>query len=501
MARKDITDIRGVVQFLKEEGDIITVGAPVDPIYEIAGIQVALDDGPAFLFENIKRHPGVAGIGNVFSRIDRIAKMFDVDNPKNFKFRCVDAIRHPISPIVVNNAPCQEVIFTEGFDVPALLPIPKSTPKDGAHVMGSGIWLVSGRYANDGHEVAFKRMHFRGKDWASLTASPGTHGEAILFMHSRDEDVPVTINICPSPAVQLVAAGGLLHTIIPLGTDELAIAGGLEGSPIEICKAKTVDAYSIAKAEWVIEGIMTTEKVWETEEAEKLGKQDVAPFFPEWTGTLGKAWKSRKFKATAITHRKRPFFYNWLGGTMDMLAGMPFREACFFEAADRLVPGIVRDVNIPFALRHLGGVIFQVQKRRPRDEGYQRNILTHALSLQPGLRLVIAVDEDVDIYSMDDVMWAIMSRVNPASDLLLGVSGSRGIAAQPGEQTARVEASGFGGGLAIDATVPFLSKERYERAHFPVDAIDLTNWFTEAQINDIKTKQSEYAKVLSRTGW
>jgi len=94
------------------------------------------------------------------------------------------------------------------------------------------------------------------------------------------------------------------------------------------------------------------------------------------------------------------------------------------------------------------GVSIRSRKEGLGTKGYQRNILAHALSLQPGLRLVIAVDEDVDIYSMDDVMWAIMSRVNPTSDLLFGASGSRGVAAQPGEQTARVETGGFSGGLA-----------------------------------------------------
>jgi hypothetical protein len=83
----------------------------------------------------------------------------------------------------------------------------------------------------------------------------------------------------------------------------------------------------------------------------------------------------------------------------------------------------------------------------------------------------------------------------------LGASGSRGVAAQPGEQTGRIETSGFTGGLAIDATVPFLAKERYERAHFPVEAIDLKNWFTQNEIEEIKANQSEYAKVLSKTGW
>ena len=59
-----------------------------------------------------------------------------------------------------------------------------------------------------------------------------------------------------------------------------------------------MDAYAVANAEIVIEGYWTTETIWETEEAEKDGRQDVVPFFPEWTGYLGKTWKSRKFQIT-----------------------------------------------------------------------------------------------------------------------------------------------------------------------------------------------------------
>jgi 4-hydroxy-3-polyprenylbenzoate decarboxylase len=170
-------------------------------------------------------------------------------------------------------------------------------------------------------------------------------------------------------------------------------------------------------------------------------------------------------------------------------SAVDFREACFYELADRLVPGLVTDVNIPFALRLSGGVIYQVTKRRPRDEGYQRNILMHALTAQPGIPLVIAVDEDVDIYSMDDVMWAIMGRTEPATDYLRGAPGSRG------------GAGGFGGGLAIDATVPFLEKGRFERAQFAVDKADLKKWFSEAEVSAIRAQQSEYAKCLAQRGW
>ncbi|MDI7261426.1 MAG: UbiD family decarboxylase [Thermodesulfobacteriota bacterium] len=504
MVKKDITDMRGTIEFLRQqEGELLVAKEPVDTEYEVAGIQVALEEGPAILFENIKGYPGIRSVGNVFARRDRIAKLFDVDDWKKLKWKCLDAIKKPLLPKVVDKGPCQEVVITgEDINVPDLLPILKHTTKDGARVMGSGNVLICDKWARGGKEFSFKRMHFRGKNWASITSSPATHTEAIIFMDHRKENVPLTINICNSPAAMMVAAAGGVHSIIPLGTDELAIAGALQGSPIEICKAKTVDAYAIANAEIVIEGYWTTETVWETEEAEKDGRQDVLPFFPEWTGYLGKTWKSRKFQVTGVTHRKNPIFYNWLAASYDgEFISFDLREAMFYELADRLVPGLVVDVHCPFALRFWGGVIYQVKKRRPRDEGYQRNILINTLGAQPGIRLVIVVDEDVNIYCMDDVMWAIMSRTEPATDFLRGATGSRGVAAQPGEEATKLEAGGFGGGLGIDATVPFLEKWRYERAHYPSDIVDLKKWFKEEEIKAAKAQQGEYAKVLAKHGW
>jgi len=504
MGTKDITDMRGTIEFLRQlDGELLVTKESVDPVYEVAGIQVAMEEGPALLFENMKGYPGMRSVGNLFSRRDRIARIFDVDDWKKLKWKCLDAIKSPLDPVVVDNAPCQEVVITgKDIDVPSLLPVLKHTTRDGARVMGSGNVLICDQWARGGKEFSYKRMHFRGKDWGSITSSPATHTEAIIFMDHRKENVPLTINICNSPAAMMVAAAGGVHSIIPLGTDELAIAGALQGSPVEIVKAKTVDAYSVAKAEIVIEGYWTTDTIWETEEAEKDGRQDVVPFFPEWTGYLGKTWKSRKFQVTGITHRKDPIFYNQLAASYDgEFNSFDLREAMFYELADRLVPGLTIDVYHPFALRFWGGVVYQVKKRRPRDEGYQRNILVNALGAAPGIRLVIAVDDDVDIYSMDDVMWAIMSRTEPATDYLRGATGSRGVAAQPGEAATQLQVGGFGGGLGIDATVPFLNKWRYERAHYPSDMVDLKKWFKQKDIEAAKAQQGEYAKVLARQGW
>ena len=102
---------------------------------------------------------------------------------------------------------------------------------------------------------------------------------------------------------------------------------------------------------------------------------------------------------------------------------------------------------------------------------------------------------------MDDVMWAIMSRTEPTTDYLRGATASRGVAAQPGEEATNLQAGGFGGGLGIDATVPFLEKWRYERAHYPSDMVNLKKWFKEEEIRAAKARQGEYAKILSRNGW
>lgn len=484
MNKKDITDMRGTIEFLRQNNELITVKELVDPTFEIPTIQVALDEGPAILFENVKGFTGVKDVCNVFSRRDRIAKLFDVADPKQLKFKCLEAIKNPITPIVVDKAPSQEVIITgEDVDIPSMFPVGKQTEKDGAPLFGSGQVLVSGKWYHSGHEISFKRMNFRGKDWASITASPGSHLEVVLFTEFRKENVPVTINICTSPAVTMVAASGGVPLLIPLGADELAIAGALQGSPVEICKAKTVDAYALAKAEYVIEGYITTDKVWETDEAEQLQKQDVAPFFPEYIGYLGKAWRSRKFQTTAVTHRKNPIFYNQLAANLDgQSCGCDFREACLYELAQRLAPELVIDVHIPSALKVSGGVIYQVKKVRPRDEGPQRLIIMHALLAQPGIKMVIAVDEDVNIYSMDDVIWAIMTRANPATDFLISAAGSR------------VQGGGFGGGVAIDATVPFPEKDHFQRFHYPVEKVNLERWFSVDQINAIRQGQSEYVR-------
>ncbi|MDE3076855.1 MAG: UbiD family decarboxylase, partial [Chloroflexota bacterium] len=182
------------------------------------------------------------------------------------------------------------------------------------------------------------------------------------------------------------------------------------------------------------------------------------------------------------------------------------RESAIFERCERLQPGIVQDVNIPYSMTDWGGCIIQVKKRNKIEEGWQRNFLAAAISCSQGMRLAIAVDTDIDIYSMDDIMWALTTRVNPHTDILNPVPGGIGQTFQPSE---RMTAGGgewtasntrFEGGMGIDATIPFGYESDFMRPVYPVDRVDASNWFSPDQLALAKSVMHGWVHSLSRTG-
>lgn len=482
--------------------DVKRIAAPVDPVLEATAINKAFDDGPAFLMENVTGYPNARLIASLWGRADRVAKLMGVEAYKDAKHRILDAIKRPIPPVEVASAPCQEIVIPrEQVDPFALFPMVKHTEEDGGRFFGSGVHMLSGRWAKGGTQVSFYRMSFRGKDFASINMVPGGHGDQIADQNPNAK-IPCTVNISPPPMVELMGMGFLNSAIFPTVDDEVGAAGRLQGSPVEIVKAKTVDAYACANSEWVIEGhIVPSERVWETEEAERLGRQGVANFHPEWARYMGRAYRARRFEVSAVTHRRdKPiYFVPHLGSVWQWI---PFAAANYYELAERIAPGFVQDITANTALMMWGGIIIQVKKRRRSDEGMQRNILAAVMGLARGMRLVVVVDEDIDINQPEDVLWAIATRVNPHTDIITGAAGSKGQAYMPAERMGAAEQiSMFEGGIGIDATVPLGAKEHFKRARYPVEKFDFSKWFTEAEIRAMRAGQSDYLRFMGRTGY
>ena len=498
MTREEqIINLRSTLDWLKDEVKVIK--GEVDPVLEVAAISKAFDDGPVFLAENLKGYPHARMVMNLWGKKERTAKVLGVDNYKQVKFKLLEAIKKPIPPREVKEAPCQEILIPKDQVAPFdLFPMIKFTEADGGRFFGNGVHYISGKYCDGGSQLAFYRMSFRGKDYASINMVPGGHGDRIATKFSK-EKIPVTVNICPPPAVEFVGMCTFFPTVFP-NVDEVGVAGALQGTPVEIVKAKTVDAYAIANAEWVIEGhIVPYERVWETEEAERIGRQGVAPFHPEWPRYLGRAYRGRKFEVTAVTRRKdKPIYFHPFGGE----ALFPGISTSWYELAERIAPGFVTDVYNTFWLTGWGAVIFQVKKRRRSDEGLQRNLLAVALGVERGLRLAIVVDEDVNIYSPEDVLWAIITRVDPNRDVVRGIGG-RGQAYQPAEREGGGVSvvSAYEGGIGIDATVNLASKDQFIRARASVDKVDFKKWFTDDEIKSMKAQQRDYYRWLGEVGY
>lgn len=510
MAKKDVTSMRSALDWLKSEGQLLEVNNEIDIIYEIAGVQAAMEGSPPLLFNNIKGFPGRRDVGNVFSRMSNICRMFDVKSTKELRWKCVEAMRHPLPPRVVTEAPSQEVVITKDIDVLGTIPITKYHPKDAGRILPSGNWLLTGKYTDGGTHIAFTRVHFRGKDWGVAMPSIGSHTEEISLKFRDDKKIPVSINICNAPAVLMVASTGFVHTVVPRNSDKLGFAGALQGSPVDIVKCKTIDAYSLAQAEWVIEGnLCPTERVWESEEGEKLGEQGVVPYFQEWSGYTGSAWRGLKFEVTAITHRKdRPMFYTPFSRSPDGdNLQATFRAASFIELGERISPGLVQDANvIPGAAAWGGSIIYQVNKKIFRYEGYQKTILEAAKANSFTLKLAMVVDEDVDIENGEDILWAICTRCNPAGGISTSGGGGKVLSMMPleklGGAAGKVAIAGYRieGTIGLDCTLPFQVKEKFFRTKYPIDRVDLKKYFTEKQIADVRASQSGYARLWSERG-
>jgi 3-polyprenyl-4-hydroxybenzoate decarboxylase len=496
---EQILSLRGTLEWLKEEVKVVT--AEVDPVLEAAAISKAFDDGPVFVFENVKGYPEARLIANLLGRRERLAKLMGAESFNASKFNVLHAIKNPVPPREVSKGPCQEIFISEEeLDPFKLFPMIQHTEMDGGRFFGSGVHLISGRYCEGKSQLSFYRMSFRGNNYASINMVPGGHGERIARKF-RNEKIPCTINICPPPMVELMGVGTLNAIAFGSTLDELGIAGALQGSPIELVRAKTVDAYAIANAEWTIEGyIVPGERVWETEESEEKGVQGKAYFHPEWARYMGRAYRALKFEVTAVTRRKdKPLYYLPLFGTF--WPNIPFVSAAIYEIADRMAPGFVQDVTTSQGLTPWGGIIIQVKKRRPSDEGLQRNILAAAMAINRGLRLAVAVDEDINIYEPEEILWAMTSRVNPSTDIIYG-AGGRGQAYQPAERAAaQGEAvSKFEGGIGIDATIPFAARDDFIRARYAVDKVDFSKWFSKEEMREMRARQSEYIRFLGETG-
>ncbi len=475
---ENIHDLRSALDYLKTLPEqYIETDEPVDPVAELSGVyryigaggtvQRPTQLGPAMMFNKIKGYEGARVAIGLFASRERSAALLGVEAENLGKFMH-KAVQNMIAPITIPNekAVCQEVVHLASdpdFDMRTLLPAPTNTPEDAGPYITMG--LVYGADQENGDEdVTIHRLCIQSRDEISMWLTPGRHLEMFRAKaEAAGKPLPVTINIGLDPAVYMASC--FEPPITPLGLNELAIAGGLRNKAVEMVNAISINSKAIANAEIVIEGeLLPTVRVREDQNS-NTGK--AMPEFPGYTGPAHPALPIIKIKA--VTHRKNPIMQTCIGPSEEhvILAGIP-TEASIYGFVENAMPGRLKNV---YAHRSGGGkflAVMQFEKKTLADEGRQRQAALSAFAAYTELKTVIIVDEDVDIFDTDDVLWAMQTRYQGDVDTIF-IPGVRCHPLDPSQEpgmSPSITQRGMTCKTIFDCTVPFTEKERFKRSKF-----------------------------------
>ena len=418
-------DLHEHLEALKARGLLHTVDRAIDKDSELHPLVrwqfvggLAESDRKAFLFTNITDGRGRAySIPVVVGAIAANRAIYSVGMGvpvERIQSKWDQAIAHPVPPRVVTGAVCQEIVI-EGKDLQGegngldRLPIPISTPG-----FDSAPTLTATNVITRDPETGIQNM---GTYRAALKAPDrlvvrmatrvgGAGGYVHYQKHQKrgDKTMPCAIVLGCPPCVAFMGPQKL-----PIDVDELAVAGGLAGGPINVVKARTVDLLVPAEAEIVIEGLIDTEYV-----------EPEAPF-GESHGHIALEEFNMPMRVTAITHRRNPIVPSYISqvapSESSVIKRVAYEPLFLAHLRDSLGIRGVKRVALHEPLTGLLRVtMIVVEKSMARTEVW-RALYGAAYFKGDCGKICIAVNEDIDPDNADALLWAMAYRMNPVEDV------------------------------------------------------------------------------------
>src|SRR5437773_744378 len=426
---------RDLLERFRQENELTDIRQPVD----IRHIATLVDQAKtALLFHNVIGYdmPVVSGI---IRTKERATAAMGCETFGEIEGKLAQAIAKPIPPRRVNGSPTREVTLV-GDDVDLYrLPIPMSSIYDGGPMITAGV--VIARDPELGLNSGIYRFIVKEKNLTGIDiVTPNNMRLFAQRAYEAGRPCPISISIGTHP-LEIMGSGYRA----PLGVDEMAIAGGLRGAPVELAQCETIDMPYIADAEIVLEAeILPTGWTWPE------GR------FGEFTRLMGGLHWNPLVRIKAIAMRKDAVYYNLHMPWENTWLAAPTRYAAIRQAL-RTAGVQVKEINVT-----LGGCAFWhavISIKKQPGEG--KNALLAALSVMD-LKHVVVVDDDIDVFDPTKVEWAIATRVQGDKDVMV-VSNARAKPLDPSlSQGYGVVPTGAK--VGIDATIPEgMPRENYER--------------------------------------
>src|SRR5471030_1912038 len=308
-------DLHAHLEALKAQGLLLTIDEPIDKDAELHALVrwqfvggIAEAESKAFLFTNIinargRKYEMPVVVGAIAA--NRAIYSIGMGVPvADIQAKWDHALAHPVRPRVVTKAACHDVVIEgaalqgegNGLD---MLPIPVSTPGfDSAPTLTATNVITrdpeTGIQNMGTYRAALKASDRLVVRMATRVGGAGGYQHYLKYQKLR-QPMPCAIVLGCPPYVAFMGPQKL-----PVGVDEITVAGGLAGGPINIVRARTVDLTVPAESEIVIEGLIDTEYL-----------EPEAPF-GESHGHVALEEFNMPMRVTAITHRKKPVIPSYI---------------------------------------------------------------------------------------------------------------------------------------------------------------------------------------------
>ena len=424
-------DLRGFIAELESKSpeEIARVSRAISPRYEITALLTQLEKSkrfPLLICENVEGVDAPVVINAQASR--KLMALALECQPAELAARFTERQNKPIAPVEVTEAPVHEVVKL-GEDVD-LTKVPLLTHYDvnAAPYITAGI-VVAADPDTGVRNTSYNRLMMARKRELRIFMAVGRH---LWTLHNkverRGEALPVAIVIGVHPLFSLGA-----QAFTPSTEDEYAVIGGMMNEPLRVVKGKTVPILVPADAEMVIEGRILPNV-----------RREEGPF-GEFTGHAVAKDDRQVIEVTAITHRTNYIFQDVHAGyTEHKLMGAVPREAALLRAVRQTVP-TVKSVCMPVSGNCRFHAYISIAKRTP---GQAKNAICAAFASDMLLKHVVIVDEDIDVYDEEQVLWAVSNRFQA----------DHGLVVIPHAQGSELDPSAGPGGvnakMGLDATKP-----------------------------------------------
>jgi 4-hydroxy-3-polyprenylbenzoate decarboxylase len=304
-------------------------------------------------------------------------------------------------PKMLSSGPCKERIRHDGFSLDEL-PVLTCWPGDGGPFITLPMVFTRNPVTGKRNCGMYRMQVFDGRTTGMhwQTQKQGAEHYRRLLQEGKEARMPVAVALGADPATMYSA-------ILPLppDLDEMMIAGFLRNKPVEMVKCETCDLEVPAQAEIVLEGYVN------------IGETRREGPFGDHTGYYSLEDDYPVFHVTCMTSRKDPIYPATIVGPPPMEDYYMGRaiERIFLPLMRMQIPEI-RDMAMPAEGVFHNLMLVSIRKSYP---GQARKVMHAIWGLGQAMftKVIVVVDEDVDVQNYSEVVWRSLNNIDPERDI------------------------------------------------------------------------------------